>query len=35
MMKKVKDERVVQTTNKILSEAYFVIMLLLIVAIVV
>ncbi|MBC6681410.1 DUF6773 family protein [Zhenpiania hominis] len=35
MMKKVKDERVVQTTNKILSEAYFVIMLLLIVSIVV
>ena len=34
-MKKVKDERVVQTTNKILSEAYFVIMLLLIVSIVV
>ena len=35
MMKKVKDERVVQTTNKILSEAYFVIMPLLIVSIVV
>lgn len=34
-MKKVKDERVVQTTNKILSEAYFVTMLLLIVSIVV
>ena len=34
-MKKVKDERIVQATNKILSEGYFVIVLLLIVSIVV
>lgn len=30
-MKKIKDERIVQMTNKILSEAYFVLVLLLII----
>lgn len=35
MMKKIKDERIVQMTNKILSEAYFVLVLLLIISIII
>ena len=34
-MKKIKDERIVQLTNKILGETYFVVMLLLIVSIII